>query len=264
VFDGAAKSAESCLARLVSDSKLRWRYWDLQEQGPFPGTPEMWRYLQACSRPPSRGRRAVTLSGKVQVQRTAPPRLPISRIEFAAEDIVAALPGTLAMLLPTSQPTLIAKAAEITEVIARQTTQPPTDYSGTKYSPYVPGTVERRQRELDEQERQQGLPLQKRTADEQPVLSINVHDNYPSRPVKLNSRERPSQALLKAAMEEIAKGYPPETMPTPPPFDEIWGKLKERLGLPHLPRKLARQALNYVPRLKGRRGYHSRKAKSPQ
>jgi hypothetical protein len=62
---------------------------------------------------------------------------------------------------------------------------------------------------------------------------------------------------VEAAFLEIAKDYAPGAQPSE---DEIWGKLKDRLG-PNVSRKQMRDGLkNAAPHLRGRRGYRSTKS----
>jgi hypothetical protein len=82
----------------------------------------------------------------------------------------------------------------------------------------------------------------------------------PAEPAKKNWREHPSKEKVEAAMQDIAKEYPPAHKYSQdtrrPSLDEILGKLKDRLG--DVTRKQARDALTEVaPHLGGRRGYRS-------
>jgi hypothetical protein len=87
----------------------------------------------------------------------------------------------------------------------------------------------------------------------------------PVEPAKRAWGEHPSKSEVEAAMVEVAKEYPsPQEYPRDAPrpaFDEVWAKLKARLG-DGVTRKQARDALKKYPHLRGRRGYRS-KGKSP-
>jgi hypothetical protein len=78
----------------------------------------------------------------------------------------------------------------------------------------------------------------------------------PAEPVRKTWKDKPTQAKVDAAMEEIAKGYPPDVHPSE---QEIWNKLKAKL---EATRQQARNAIKKHPRLRGQRGYSSTKSPS--
>ena len=143
----AVAPAEAWFARAVADGRIRWRYWDAQGRGPFPGTPEIYRYWQAWSRPsPHRGKsysKHVYGDDAPRTTRTTPRRRGpfISRVEFAGETIVAALPATRAMFE-------IAADDESTPVLPievrdnRQSVPPKRNWQGKSAQAYLKAAME--------------------------------------------------------------------------------------------------------------------------
>jgi hypothetical protein len=72
-------------------------------------------------------------------------------------------------------------------------------------------------------------------------------------PVKGNWREPISKDELRIAAEAIAKKCAPGERLSAP---EFWSRLKDQTKRPDLPRKVARDAFDYVPQLKIPPGYH--------
>jgi hypothetical protein len=77
------------LARMIRAGHIRFRFWDRDGGGPYSGTVEAWRSLTA---PPVVRSRIIVRPGE-RVHRPVPQRVSVaSRIEYAAEDIVALRP----------------------------------------------------------------------------------------------------------------------------------------------------------------------------